>query len=510
MNNLFEQTLIDRINLAKTEKDGKNKERINLKLKDLQENVAVIDQRRQSIVDEKTYQKYIEFLKGLVETTVEQIMAPTVDDFIIFINRLSPDHREIEKLRRFLVDNYAESNLGNSIDTILVKQNSLNIEQSIFSSLINAIEKSLKLKCDDFLNKPAEFKNKIDAFLEELRDILSGINELPELVYSDVQQFFSKEQIDNNIDFYLDIVSLVVEKNQSTKPINDTDNNLGLSDKIKNRISDINKCIVLLYKTKIANSQDTTFKKLLLKFTEDMVKYEGGVKNNLEEFIDNKWSDLEKKYNTIKDFFNNKQIISYDSRWDSYPNKDELQSIILQYNSLIKENILDTILTKSVLGIQQSLISKSKAINDFESYSATVRNNILLVFKGSLSEYESKNIALLDSLAVSKPSINSIIIGINESLEGLKNGIKSLERSTDLVSYLNEDFLIDLNTNNDITALFRKALNESGMSEHLNWLESKLNGADKRIVSSQDLRNSTLIKELLDKGLIKIEIQKTF
>ncbi|MBK8686617.1 MAG: hypothetical protein IPN26_17430 [Bacteroidetes bacterium] len=83
---------------------------------------------------------------------------------------------------------------------------------------------------------------------------------------------------------------------------------------------------------------------------------------------------------------------------------------------------------KSVLGIQQSLTSKSKAINDFESYSATVRNNILLVFKVSLSEYESKNLALLDSLAISKPSINSIINEIKESLDGLKNGIKSLER----------------------------------------------------------------------------------
>jgi hypothetical protein len=510
MNNLFDQNLIDRINLAKVEKDGKNKGRINLKLKDLQENISVIDQRKHSIVDEKTYQKYIEFLKVLVETTVEQIMAPTVDDFIIFINRLSPDHREIEKLRKFFVDNYAESNLGNSIDTILEKQDSLNIEQSIFSSLIKAIEKSLKLKCDEFLSKPAEFKNKIDAFLEELEDTLSGINELTELLYSDVQQLFSQEQINNNIEFYLDIVHLVIEKNQSLKELDETEKNLGLIDKIKRRISGINKGITLLDQTNVANSADKTFQNLFLKFTEDMVKYEGGVENNLEEFIDNKWIDLETKYNTISEFFENKQTICYNPKWDSYPNKDDLQSIILQYNSLIKENILDIILSKSVLGIQQNLTSKSKAINDFESYSDTVRSNILLVFKSSLSEYESKNLALLDSLAISKPSINSIIIDIKESLEGLKNGIKSLEKVTDLISYLNEDFLIDLNTNNDITALFRKALNESGMSEHLNWLESKLNGADNGIVSSQDFGNSTLIKELHDKGLIKIEIQKTF
>lgn len=510
MNNLFEQNLIDRINLAKTEKDGKNKGRINLKLKDLQENIAVIDQRRQSIVDEKTYLKYIEFLKGLVETTVEQIMAPTVDDFIIFINRLSTDHREIEKLRKFLVDNYAESKLGNSIDPILEKQNALNIEQSIFNSLIKAIEKSLKLKCDDFLNKPAEFKNKIDAFLEELEDALSGINELTELEYSDIQQFFSKDQINNNIEFYLDIVHLVIEKNQSLKEIDEPEKNLGLLDKIKRRISGIRKCITLLDQTNIANSEDKTFQNLFLKFREDMVKYEDSVENNLEEFIDNKWIELESKYTTINEFFKRKQTISYISKWDLYASKDDLKSIILQYNSLVKENILETILTKSNLGIQQSLTTKSKAIDDFESYSATVRNNILLVFKNTLSEYETKNLALLDSLAISKPSIKTICTEINEFLEGLKNGIKSLEGSIDLISYLSEDFLIDLNTNNEITELFRKALNESGLSEHLTWLELKLNGADNGGISSQDFGNPALIKELLDKGLIKIEIQKTF
>jgi hypothetical protein len=48
------------------------------------------------------------------------------------------------------------------------------------------------------------------------------------------------------------------------------------------------------------------------------------------------------------------------------------------------------------------------------------------------------------------------------------------------------------------------------MSDHLNWLETKLNGEDIGIVSFQDFGNTNIIKDLLDKGLIKIEIQKTF
>ena len=510
MNNLFEQNLTDRIILAKLEKEGKNKERIKLKLKELQNNITVIDQRKQLINDERSYAKYIEFLKSLVENTVEQIMAPTVDDFINLINRFSSNNGETEKLRKYLVDNYAESNIGVSIDSILNHQNALEIENSIFSFLIKAIEKDLKSKCDIFLNKSSEYSNNIDSFLDEMGNALVGISDLNELQYTAVNQLFSKEQVDSNIDFYLDIINLVIEKNQSLKPLDESEKQLGLLDKIKRRISDIKKCIVLLDGSNIAKKKDSTYQNIFLKFTEDMVKYEEGVDNNLGEFIDNKWSELETKYNTIKEFFENKTTISYDSNLDSYPNKEDLQSIILQYNSLIKDNILDTILKKSVIGIQQSITSKSKAITDFESYTVTVRNNILTVFKNTIYEYESKNLTLLDSLSISKPSISTIRNKIKESLEGLKNGIKSLEGSTDLISYLSEDFLIDLNTNNDITALFRNALNESGMSNHLTWLELKLNGADNGTISSQDFGNPVLIKELLDKGLVKIEIQKTF
>ena len=465
-----------------------------------------------NIKDEKDFLEYQKSLIKLFNDLYEVITAPGVDNFIGWVNEITNDKNitNAKKLRNYLVERYSETSISESIEIIISSRHVLEIENSIFANLLSEVSKEIKKETINLLNDPKQFENTIDGYFDLVKSTLDGLRAIKELYFTKPNELFSIEQIDNNIDFYLDIISLVIEKNQRVKPINDADNNFGLIDKFKNRISDINKCIVLLNNTKIANSQDTTFQKLFLKFTEDMIKYDGGVENNLVDFIDNKWIELETKYITISNFFKNEQSIRDDSKWDSYPNKDELQSIILQYNSLIKENILDTILTKSILGIQQSLTSKSKAINDFENYSATVRNNILFLFKSSLSEYESKNLALLDSLAISKPSINSICIEIKESLDGLKNGIKSLENTTDLISYLNEDFLIDLNTNNDITSLFRNALNESGMSEHLNWLESKLNGADNGTVSSQDFGNSALIKELLDKGLIKIEIQKTF
>jgi hypothetical protein len=511
MNNLFEQNLVDRIILAKSEKEGKNKDRINLKLRELQDNISIIDQRKQNINDEKSYLKYIEFLKDLVENTVEQIMAPTVDDFISFINGLTNNQKDTEKLRTFLVDKYAESNLSISIDSILNHQNSLEIENSIFSVLIKAIQKDLKGKCDIFLNKTSEYSNNIDSFLDEMESTLIGISDLKELKYTSVTELFTKEQVDNSIDFYLPVINLVLEKNQSLKPIDESEKDLSNLEKIKKRITAINKCIVFLDNSSISNSKDATFQSIFLKFTEDMVKYDGGVDKNLEEFIDKKWSELETKYNTIIEFFEKKQTISYDSKWDSYPGKDDLLSTILQYNSLIKENVLANILqSKSTLAIQQTITNKSNAINDFKSYSANVRNNILQVFKTAISEYESKNLTLLDSLALSKPSITLICNEIKESLDGLKNGVTSLEKSKDIITYFAEDFLIDLNSNNDITALFRKALKESGMTDHLKWLEDKLNGSETGEISLTDLQNTILITQLLEKGLIKINIEKQF
>jgi hypothetical protein len=477
-----------------------------------QQRLFEIERTFSDLKNDQEFLKYQKSLVKLFEDLYEVITAPGVDEFIGWINEITTDknNTNAKKLRDFLVERYSESYISESIDIINTNKRILEVENSIFASLLSEISKELKKETINILNDPKQFENKIADYFDVIESTLLGLSEIKELYYTKSNELFTKEQIDNNIDFYLDIVNLIIEKNQSLKPINEADNNIGLIDKFTKRISAINKCIVLLDESNIANSQDSTFRNLYLKFTEDMIKYEGGIDNNLEEFIDKIWNELESKYNVISEFFKNNIILSYDSRWDAYPNKDDLQSIILQYNSLIKENNLETILKKSTIGIKQSLTGKENSINDFKSYSTTVRNNILLVFKNTYNEYDSKNLALLESLAISKPSIMSICTEIKAFLDGLKNGINSIEKSTDLILYLSEDFLIDLNSNNDITDLFKKALNESGMRPNLEWLEGKLNGSNIGEISLTDLQDPILISELLEKGLIKINIEKQF
>jgi cell division protein FtsB len=203
--------------------------------------------------------------------------------------------------------------------------------------------------------------------------------------------------------------------------------------------------------------------------------------------------------------------IEYNTLWNVYPQNDEIQALILNHKSIIKENPLLMIQNqKSTMGILQSLTKKVKAINEFNQLADRIKTDILDLFIKTITEYEEKNLLLLESLANTYSSLHSKIETINEQLEGLKNGKNALEKANELLPYLSESFTYDLNSYTEISSLFTKALQESGKTNHLEWLESKLNGSDQGVLTVDDLKNPDLVKELLSIGLIKINIEKQF
>ena len=62
MADIFSQALIDKIVSAKEAKQGKHKEKIQVKMLELQNFIPTLDQKKQSIADEESYQKYVKFL----------------------------------------------------------------------------------------------------------------------------------------------------------------------------------------------------------------------------------------------------------------------------------------------------------------------------------------------------------------------------------------------------------------------------------------------------------------
>ncbi|MCX6307405.1 MAG: hypothetical protein NTY32_00770, partial [Bacteroidia bacterium] len=158
MKDIFSQILTDKIASAKEAKQGKHKEKIQLKLLELQNFISTLDQKKQSIADEDSYQKYIKFLKDAIESTIEQITAPTVDDFIAWVEQLTDNRNEHYKtFRKYLISNFSDS-ISTKIDSVLSAKDILENENVLFSSLLSEARKAIRKDCNTFLDKPAEFE----------------------------------------------------------------------------------------------------------------------------------------------------------------------------------------------------------------------------------------------------------------------------------------------------------------------------------------------------------------
>lgn len=466
-------------------------------------------------VDFENYQK--ELVK-MFDDLYEVITAPGVDDFIGWINDITENKNESNSkiLRGFLVKHFSETEISKAIESININKNCLNFdsnEKLLFYDLLIEIKKLLKIICNDFLNNHTEFENNIETFIKPLNQILVDFNLTEELKFMDQKEFYSAEQISNKVEWYDEIVKQVIEINQSLKPINESEENIGRDPikKTKKRIDDIKACIEILNKTGISNIPDESLKKIFLKFTGEMIKFDGGVKNNLEDFIENKWDNIKSNYNSIKIFFNPTKNIHYKTEWDSYTKNEEVIKLISDYNNIITENpLLKIEAIKNTSDIRKTLNDKVKTINELNRTGENIKLNIINFYEETIKEYKDKNLPFLENLCVNNPSLKSNIKEIQIRIEELNNGKEQLKNDTDLLSYLFDSFTYDLNSYTDLSDLFKKALQVSGKGDHLELLDKILNGTDKGYLNESDFEKSSLIKELLTDGLIKIKIEKHF
>ncbi|MCF8342357.1 MAG: hypothetical protein K9I82_15385 [Chitinophagaceae bacterium] len=512
MNDLFEQTLLDRINLAKLEKDGKNKERINLKLSELQEYFALIDQKKQSIVDENTYQRYIYFLKDLIKNTVEQIMAPTVDEFINWINEITTEknHTNTNRLRTFLVEHYADLRISESIESINSNKAVLEFESSIFNPLLKDITKELKRQTENLLKDPAHFENNIDDYFEKLTTTLNGFESIQELQYTKIDQLYSDNQKASNIEFYCEFIKAIIDKGQRFELKNESEKTQSIISKVENRILEIKKGVSILHNSKIALSQDELLKSIFLKLDKE-VNYEKGISNALNQFIDETWSELEDYYNKIKNFFIQPISVPFNLTWNSYSKKGGLISIIDEYNNITNENVLLSISNKSTDDTKKILKAKAKIIDRYNVQQGFLKSEIEEEFNSLISEFEAANKKhLLENLSSNDPELLIVKQKINDNIDGLKAGVLRIKEEDNVILFLRDYFTSTFNCYNEIRSGFEYFLQESGMSNHLLWLDSKCDGSLKGSITPEDLNDPILLKELLEKGLIKIEIEKTF
>jgi hypothetical protein len=470
-----------------------------------------IERTYSNIKDEQDFHKYQKSLVKLFDDLYEVITAPGVDDFIGWINEITADknNANAKKLRNFLVEQYSESSISESIEAVNSSKSVLEIENSIFNSLLSDVTKELKKDTTSLLSDPSHFENNIDEYFEMVTLTLDGLIDFKELYYTKIDQLFTDIQKANNVVFYDNLIKAIIDKGQSLKPQNEMEKSQSIFSKVKNRIDEIIKGISILFNSQIASSQDELLKSIFLKLDKE-VKYDKGISNALNQFIDETWAEIEGHYIKIKDFFNQPVTISYNPNWNNFAKKGGIISIIDEYNKITSENVLSNIQNKSTDDTLKLLKAKAKSIDKYFEMEISLKSEIELEFNGIITEFEATSKQqLLQNLSVNNQELATKKQEIESNIEGLKGGIVKL-RTTSVISFLNDDFPYVLNNLNDIRSGFETFLQKSGMSEHLAWLDSKCDGSPNGSVTAQDLNDPSLLKELLEKGLIKIEIEKTF
>jgi len=473
-----------------------------------------IEKQLKSIKNADDFKIYKEKLEQVFNELYEIITAPGVDDFINWINEVTGNKHEkdTKTLHKYLVGKFSEESISKGIENILVLRSALDLEKKefVFKELVSEVKKNFKKACTEFLEKPLEFENKLDDFLTQLEDDLSTLSEMEELKIVKQQELYNKLQLEHSIEWFEKIISSIVEKSQTLKPLDESEKRIGFISIAKRRLENIHKCINILDKTEIANNSDEVLQNIFYILIEDFIKGDDGWKeSNLDDFVDNQWSEIEENYTVIKDFFNKGINIKNKEEWDMFVN-GRIKPILIEYMTLTKSNTLKGINTYKPKGIKDALSKESKLVNEFNKKCESLKSDIVNEFDKILTEYHEKNIPLLKNLARSYPELKSQIDTIQEHLTGLKNAKKSIDNSSDVLKYLNEYFDSDLKNYLEISTLFKKALHDSGMVEHLEWLDEKLNGSETGSFSTEDFKKSELIGELLKNGLIKINIEKTF
>lgn len=502
----MDNNLLDRIRSVKALKDGKNSHRIQEKLKVLHTDLAELNRIKLAIKDDASYKKYENKLNNLVEIALEQITAPNVEDFITWVNSIGIDSKYSLDLKEYLVKNYNDST-NNYLDSIINNSKYFSPERSIFTKLLKSAELELKIWISGKISEKDTLSNNMDDLLDGIDSFLKSLATIEEINYTDIRQLYSPAQVDRNIMWYEEIIQSLLTLNQTMSPIDESEMEKAILSKIKRRILDVKKCIEILDNTNLAIEADKIIQEIFIKYQTKMIEYEGGIANNLYNFIENYWSTIENNYTLIRTFCDSKIEIEPSDKWEQFIS-GEIKFLVIEYKTIIENIALQYLKTYEAKGITDYLSKHSTIVNSFHNRSSSVQDKIINEFNNTLSEYEAKKLPQLNRLMNNFPTLQGVIDEIVSLIEGLKNGMKNIESEPNLIQYLKSDFELDLRTFNKISDLFKTALKESGMEEHLIWLDNKINDGGNLLL--EDFEDTKIIKVLLENGLIKTKIEKTF
>lgn len=330
---------------------------------------------------------------------------------------------------------------------------------------------------------------------------------IPELKYSSADELYTSEQKEkNSIDFYKDIISKAITSGQNLKELDDQEKNISLSNRAMKRISSIKKCIDILLKSSIADSDDEDLKYLFLRFEKEMLDTNGELSAFLSSYMANTWEPLETKYNNIKDFYDTPTMYFKESDWKDFEKGADITALVSDYNSVRSGSVLPQLRAFKQEELNNKITSCDKKISELKKKEDNTSSTIIDFFEEILKTYNNKKPLLL-KLVEKHPELQSKYDSIytqGKRTTTIEIGIKTIRGS--FLEALEEGTIYDMITDmNYIKNTFLEILKQSQLEEQINWLNS---------LESTEIDNDhfepEFIRELISNGLITLSFKKEF
>ena len=451
-------------------------------------------------------------IKSLFNQLYEKITAPGLDAFIGWIGSLttSKNGENIKSFKKFLKDNY--DSYADDIEKILSAKEVVSKidEKSIFGKLISNFENKIKKIVTEFIDNNT-FENEIDGLLKQLKNEYEGVSSISELNYTSVKDLYTAEQKqDNTIDFYSDIFEQARKKFQSMDVQKGEDKNTNYFTIIRNRVTSLTKSISYLVNSGVAKNNDMNIKALFLKFQKEMPIVEDDYLQSLKEFITKDWESILIKYETIKTFYSSPILNIPSSNYDGLKSGSNISNLILNYTKLYNEGSIRIVPSISASDMKNQLAKKAKSIKDMNDEAAKIMQSVNEEFTDFIEKYENQKEMLeksTDNDASLKDNYDSIY-GQDGSLDNLRNGIaECLSDGSNFFNTLaNQSIFQMIELMKTTTEKFEETLKLTGLQAPMEWLDSL---PDLMNLTESDI-DEKKIKLLLSKGLIKLEIKKTY
>lgn len=482
-----------------------------LKSADILEQLSILNQPLDDITKVSDFEKKEEAIKTFFNQLYERITSPGLDAFIQWITSqtTSQNQANIRDFKKFLKDNY--DHYAGDIEKILSAKDLVGAidDSSIFKKILSSFDNKMRKIITDFIDNKA-FENEIDGFLNTLKTEYDNVSSTAELSNTQIDQLFSEEQRqDSTIDFYSDIFEVILRKHQSLDIRKGEDKNTKYHTRILNRISNIKKCISVLYDTNVAKNGDEQIKALFLKFQKEMPIVEDDYLQSLKEFVNKDWESLCGKYENILDFYSETPLVFNNTQFDGLKKGAELTNLINSYKFIIKEGNINIVPSSTTTDIKSTLNKKNKSIEELNKDVQRIKASIKEEFNDFINKYEKQKSMLKKSIEA-YPSLQDefdSIYGEDGNLDNLRNGITEYfsEDSSLLVALSNDGILQMIELMEATTKKFEETLKQTGLKEPIEWLDSL-----EDLELSVNTMDSDKIKLLLSRGLITLTIDRTY